>query len=155
MLAQDRTAPAETLWVQTSLDQLLLCERGLSAQRKPWQGQPIGTSGKGAGLAHFALRRLQERILRRKGTALWGSRMAEGKAEAIAQHLQEGCGIRQTARLVGASKDGVTCGGYTGWGYMPSGSRSASEGPGSQGGTTGREVVFVQKKEKHCDPRTG
>lgn len=44
----------------------------------------------------------------RKGTALWGSRMPLEKAEAIAQHLQEGCGIRQTARLVGASKDGVT-----------------------------------------------
>lgn len=44
----------------------------------------------------------------RKGTALWGSRMPLEKAEAIAQHLQEGCGIRQTARLVGASTDGVT-----------------------------------------------
>jgi transposase-like protein len=44
----------------------------------------------------------------RKGTALWGSRMAPDKAEAIAAHLQDGCGIRQTARLVGVSKDGVT-----------------------------------------------
>jgi len=34
--------------------------------------------------------------------------MAPEKAEAIARHLQEGCGIRKTARLVGASKDGVT-----------------------------------------------
>jgi hypothetical protein len=34
--------------------------------------------------------------------------MADDKALAIAQHLQEGCGIRRTARLVGASKDGVT-----------------------------------------------
>ena len=44
----------------------------------------------------------------RKGTALWGSRMAEDKALSVARHLQEGCGIRQTARLVGVSKDGVT-----------------------------------------------
>jgi len=34
--------------------------------------------------------------------------MAPEKAEAIASHLKEGCGIRKTSRLVGASKDGVT-----------------------------------------------
>ncbi len=44
----------------------------------------------------------------RKGTPLWGSTMAPDKVEAIASHLKEGCGIRKTARLVGASKDGVT-----------------------------------------------
>ena len=44
----------------------------------------------------------------RKGTALWGTTMPPEKAEAIASHLKEGCGIRSTARLVGASKDGVT-----------------------------------------------
>ncbi len=44
----------------------------------------------------------------RKGTPLWGTRMAPEKAEAIAKHLKEGCGIRKTARLVGASTEGVT-----------------------------------------------
>jgi transposase-like protein len=44
----------------------------------------------------------------RKGTALWGTKMPPEKAAAIARHLKEGCGIRKTARLVGASKDGVT-----------------------------------------------
>ncbi|MBI2570279.1 MAG: hypothetical protein HYV63_25025 [Candidatus Schekmanbacteria bacterium] len=34
--------------------------------------------------------------------------MSPEKALAIADHLKEGCGIRKTARLVGASKDGVT-----------------------------------------------
>ncbi len=34
--------------------------------------------------------------------------MPPEKAEDIAEHLKEGCGIRKTARLVGASKDGVT-----------------------------------------------
>jgi len=34
--------------------------------------------------------------------------MPPEKAEAIAKHLKEGCGIRKTARLVAASKDGVT-----------------------------------------------
>ncbi len=44
----------------------------------------------------------------RKGTPLWGTTMPPDKAAAIASHLKEGCGIRKTARLVGASKDGVT-----------------------------------------------
>jgi transposase-like protein len=44
----------------------------------------------------------------RKGTPLWGTRMPPDKAAAIAKHLAEGCGIRKTARLVGASKTGVT-----------------------------------------------
>ncbi len=44
----------------------------------------------------------------RKGTPLWGSTMPPERVEAIATHLKEGCGIRKTARLVGASKDGVT-----------------------------------------------
>ena len=34
--------------------------------------------------------------------------MAADKVIAIAEHLKEGCGIRKTSRLVGASKDGVT-----------------------------------------------
>ena len=34
--------------------------------------------------------------------------MAPEKAEAVGKHLAEGCGIPKTARLVGASKDGVT-----------------------------------------------
>jgi hypothetical protein len=34
--------------------------------------------------------------------------MPPERAAAIASHLKEGCGIRKTARLVGASKNGVT-----------------------------------------------
>ena len=44
----------------------------------------------------------------RKGTALWGTKMPADKVMDIAEHLKEGCGIRKTSRLVGASKDGVT-----------------------------------------------
>ena len=44
----------------------------------------------------------------RKGTPLWNTTMPPEKVLAIARHLKEGCGIRKTARLVGASKDGVT-----------------------------------------------
>ena len=44
----------------------------------------------------------------RKGTAMWGTTMPPDKAESIAKHLKEGCGIRKTGRLVGVSKDSVT-----------------------------------------------
>lgn len=53
-------------------------------------------------------RTCKQEFSERKGTALWGTRMEPEKALAIAEHLKEGCGIRKTARLVGASTDGVT-----------------------------------------------
>jgi transposase-like protein len=66
-------------------------------------------TGKGGGRWRvLRCRACRTEFSERKGTALWNSRMSPDKAEAIANHLQDGCGIRQTARLVGASKDGVT-----------------------------------------------
>jgi len=44
----------------------------------------------------------------RKGTALFGTKMSPEKIVTVAQHLKEGCGIRKTVRLTGASKTGVT-----------------------------------------------
>jgi hypothetical protein len=43
-----------------------------------------------------------------KGTALFNSKLPHGKVLAILEHLAEGCGVRQTARLVGVNKDTVT-----------------------------------------------
>jgi LacI family transcriptional regulator len=48
------------------------------------------------------------RFSERKGTALFDSRLPEDKAVAILRHLDEGCGVRKTGRLVGVSKDTVT-----------------------------------------------
>jgi len=44
----------------------------------------------------------------RKGTALFGTVMAPSRIAAVAACLKEGCGIRKTSRLTGASKSGVT-----------------------------------------------
>ena len=44
----------------------------------------------------------------RKGTAFFGARVAQDRIVAVAEHLKQGCGIRGTSRLTGASKDGVT-----------------------------------------------
>ena len=43
----------------------------------------------------------------RKGTPLFQSRLPEDQAMSILAHLADGCGIRQTGRLVGHTKDTV------------------------------------------------
>jgi LacI family transcriptional regulator len=45
------------------------------------------------------------RFSERKGTPLFDSRLPPQKALALLQHLQEGCGVRQTGRLVGVNKN--------------------------------------------------
>ena len=52
-------------------------------------------------------RACQHRFSERTGTALFASRLPEGQAVAVLQHLQDGCGVRQTARLTGVDKDTV------------------------------------------------
>ena len=55
----------------------------------------------------LACRTCQHRFSERKGTPLFDSRLPPGKAVAVLQHLQERCGVRQTARLTGVDKDTV------------------------------------------------
>jgi transposase-like protein len=43
-----------------------------------------------------------------KGTPLFNSKLPHHKVLAVLEHLAEGCGVRQTARLVGVNKDTVT-----------------------------------------------
>ena len=43
-----------------------------------------------------------------KGTPLFNAKLPHAKVRAVLEHLAEGCGVRQTARLVGVHKDTVT-----------------------------------------------
>ena|SRR5437667_1475062 len=52
-------------------------------------------------------KRCKARFSERKGTPLFATRLPPDKARALLEHLAEGCGIRQTARLTGVSKDTV------------------------------------------------
>ena len=45
------------------------------------------------------------RFSERKGTALYNCKLPAEKVIAILDHVREGCGMRQTGRLVGVSKD--------------------------------------------------
>ena len=47
------------------------------------------------------------RFSERKGTPLFGSDLPEEKVRAILEHIAEGCGVRETARLVGVHRDTV------------------------------------------------
>jgi transposase-like protein len=55
----------------------------------------------------LACRTCQHRFSERKGTALFRCKLADDKALAVLQHLQESCGVRQTSRLVGVNKNTV------------------------------------------------
>jgi len=48
-----------------------------------------------------------EEFSEHRGTALFDVRVSWEQAMGVYQHLADGCGIRQTARLVGVSKDTV------------------------------------------------
>jgi LacI family transcriptional regulator len=48
------------------------------------------------------------RFSERKGTPLFDTRLPRATVLAVLAHLAEGCGVRQTARLVGVGKDTVT-----------------------------------------------
>ena len=52
-------------------------------------------------------RTCKARFSERKGTPLFGARLSRDRALAVLHHLAEGCGIRQTGRLVGVKKDTV------------------------------------------------
>jgi LacI family transcriptional regulator len=52
-------------------------------------------------------RSCKDRFSERKGTPLFDTRLPQPTVLAILHHLAEGCGVRQTARLVGVNKDTV------------------------------------------------
>lgn len=86
----------------------------------------------------------------RKGTPLWGTTMPPERVAAIAKHLLEGCGIRKTSRLVGASKSGVTSVALRiGWhAYALHDERA--RGLTVNEAQADEKWSFVEKKQKHC-----
>ena len=52
-------------------------------------------------------RTCKARFSERKQTPLFGCRLPADKAAAVLRHLADGCGARQTGRLVGVDKDTV------------------------------------------------
>jgi len=52
-------------------------------------------------------RTCQARFSERKGTVLFGARLAPEKVESVLEHVAEGCGVRQTGRLCKVNRNTV------------------------------------------------
>lgn len=59
------------------------------------------------GIRLLRCRECIEEFSERRGTALFNTKIAEERAEAVIEHLDEGCSVSGTARLVKVSKDAV------------------------------------------------
>ena len=66
-----------------------------------------GWSGKKKQIRMVLCRTCGKSFSERKGTPLFHSHLPEHEAMSILAHLADGCGIRQTGRLVGHTKDTV------------------------------------------------
>lgn len=94
------------------------------------------------------------RFSERKGTPLFDTRLAEAKAVAILHHLAEGCGVRQTARLVGVSKDTVVRYSLRAGGHAQQlHDDLVAFSPPNPGGPVRREVVLRRQEGEALRPR--
>ena len=64
-----------------------------------------GWIGKDKSIRQLYCRVCKARFSERKGTPLYHAKLRVEKVLAILKHVQEGCGVRQTGRLVNVSKD--------------------------------------------------
>jgi hypothetical protein len=61
----------------------------------------------GSGRRLLRCKTCKARFSERKGTPLFDSHLPEDKVVAVLQHIADGCGVRQTSRLVGVNKNTV------------------------------------------------
>ena len=67
-----------------------------------------GRYGPGKSRRMLRCRTCKSRFSERKGTPLFRSHLTKEKAADLLAHIAEGCGVRQTERLVGVHRDTVT-----------------------------------------------
>lgn len=100
--------PAELPWWQRPLQELSCLNKRCSLFRQPGQGNLTVRTGKGTALWRLLrCSACQSEFSERKGTAMSGTTMPPARFIEVAKHLKEGCGVRATVRLTGASFNGV------------------------------------------------
>lgn len=52
-------------------------------------------------------RTCKARFSERKGTPMFGCKLPDARIQSVLGHVADGCGVRQTARLVGVHRDTV------------------------------------------------
>jgi transposase-like protein len=95
-------------WWQRPIEDLCCLNTHCSRFGESGQGNLTVRTGKGT--ARWRVLRCsacQREFSERKGTAMSGTTMDPERFVDVAKHLKEGCGVRATARLTGASFDGV------------------------------------------------
>jgi len=98
-----------SVWKQKPIEELCCVNPACPDAGKKNAGNLRVRKGKGRG-KYRILRccTCKDEFSERAGTALWGTRMSIDKINGIAKNLKEGCGVRATSRITGASKGGVT-----------------------------------------------
>jgi LacI family transcriptional regulator len=99
-------------------------------------------------------RSCKARFSERKGTPLFNARLPTATAVSVLEHLSEGCGVRQTGRLVGVSRGAVgrlcrVAGGHARAVHDERVAFSPSHG----GGAVRREVVVRRQEAGQPRPR--
>jgi hypothetical protein len=67
-----------------------------------------GHFGKAGRICLLYCRTCHSRFSERKGTPFFGARLSDEKVLSVLQHIQEGCGVRKTGRLVGVNTGTVS-----------------------------------------------
>ncbi|MBT9554415.1 MAG: hypothetical protein IV100_00245 [Myxococcales bacterium] len=137
---------------QPPLEQLCCVNSECDLAGQRGQGNLRVRKGKGSGTWRvLRCSKCRSEFSERKGTPLWGTKMRPELAASIAKHLAEGCGIRKSSRLTGASKNGVTSIAVrVGWHAHELHDESAQDLPVSEA-QFDEKWSFVEKKQKQCD----
>ena len=111
-----------------------------------------GHYGKATPIRFLRCRTCGDRFSERKGTPLFRSHLSSEKATAVLDHVAEGCGVRQTERLVGVHRDTVTrysrkAGGHA----LAAHDELVAVSPRTRQAQFDEKWAFVAKKEAHCD----
>jgi LacI family transcriptional regulator len=77
----------------------------LYGQRGQGNLSVCGWIGKNKTIRQLYCRACKARFSERKGTPLYNAKLPVETVVAILDHVREGCGVRQTGRLVGVSKN--------------------------------------------------
>ena len=113
-----------------------------------------GTYGRRETFRLLYCRSCKARFSERKGTPLFNARLRTDKAVSVLEHLADGCGVRQTARLAKVNRKTV------GRLALKAGSQAkalhdelVAFSPTHPGSADGREVVVRRKETGQLRPR--
>ena len=99
-------------------------------------------------------RTCKARFSERKGTPLFDARLPQDKLLAALAHIADGCGVRQTARLVGVSKDTVSrIARLAGEHARQLHDELVAFSPSNRAGAARREVVLRREEAEELRPR--